>query len=127
MEVSISLAESLVVLDCRVGFGKEHDVCMWDSWDQHPGTSTRGSAPGDQNRVSHPKLLVESAECVAHDVELMSQLLHYAENAGCVLEHVHTLGVGVVVHSERPLDGLSELPVQHTKLHHTRGCVLFFF
>lgn len=41
----------------------------------------------------------------------MSQILHHAVDAGCVLQHVHTVGVGVVPHSKRTLDGLGKLPV----------------
>lgn len=59
---------------------------------------------------SHSQLLVESAERVANDVQLMTELFHYAVDACGVLQHVHTLGIGVVAHREWPFDGLSKLP-----------------
>ena len=53
---------------------------------------------------------MKPAEGVAHDVQVVSQLLHHAVNAGSVLQNVHTLGVGVISHRERTLDRLGKLP-----------------
>lgn len=55
-------------------------------------------------------LLVQSTEGVTDDVQLMSQLLHHAVDAGSVFENVHALGVRVVPHREGTLDGLGKLP-----------------
>jgi len=55
-------------------------------------------------------MAVESTEGVAHDVELVPELLHHTVDAGRVLQHVYALGVRVVPDGERSPDGLGKLP-----------------
>ena len=64
------------------------------------------SVPGDR---SDPQVAVEAVEGVAHDVQLVPELLHHAVNARRVLQHVHTLGVWVVADGERTPHGLGKL------------------
>ena len=58
---------------------------------------------------SDPQVAVEAAEGVAHDVQLVPELLHHAVDAGRVLQHVHALGVRVVADGEGTPHGLGKL------------------
>lgn len=70
---------------------------------------TGGECSGADGRLD-AQLLVQPTEGIADDVQLVSQLLHHAVDAGRVFEDVHALGVRVVSHREGTLDGLGKLP-----------------
>ncbi len=63
---------------------------------------------------------VHLAQSVTHGGEVAAQVLHHVLDAAGVFEQVDALRVRVVVHRERPLDRLSELPVrERTHGHNT--------
>lgn len=65
------------------------------------------------NRGSDPHVGVHLPQSVADGGQVAAQVLHHVLDAAGVFEQVHALSVRVVVHRERALDRLRELPVTH--------------
>lgn len=86
---------------------------------KHVERNQQGKGVADRTAVLtgmlNLQLLAHLAEGIAHNVQLMPQLIHHAGNALGVFQDLQALCVWVVLHTKGALDGFCKLPIQVKK------------